>query len=50
MLPVSICREKKHKKKKKKKRKKKEKKKENAGFLVVAVLPTKLASKVKKKG
>ena len=46
MLPVSICREKKH----KKNEKKKEKKKENAGFLVVAVLPTKLASKVKKKG
>ena len=43
MLPVSICREKKN-------TKKKEKKKENAGFLVVAVLPTKLASKVKKKG
>ena len=49
MLPVSICREKKHKKKRKKKEKKR-KKKENAGFLVVAVLPTKLASKVKKKG
>ena len=45
MLPVSICREKNTKKKEKKR-----KKKENAGFLVVAVLPTKLASKVKKKG